>query len=305
MNELDQTAKLNQTTILSLEEKLKAARQPNSATIQQTEQLKVSYQNAIKQASDLQLKVQRLTGENKNYVAEIANLNAAKDRATNSMSLEGNQTQLTQKNQELTTDNQALEQKNQQLNKGYAELERKYQDLSQQQRLAIDDNQTLNDRITELKSANSDFDAGDVSNVASIDAGVTAPITAESQPSVDATAFEAKISQLTRKNRQLSDANSDFKNKNQLLNRRLTDLNNKDGSFAVNKNSPATVATALPNSLPTAVSSTAVSGSKRGWGILTWLIPFLAIGLAVAFFVIIKEELHRPSPGAANPARKD
>ena len=168
-----------------------------------------------------------------------------------------------------------------------------------------DDNQKLNARIAELSAADNSFTPSRVSEDALISANppALAPEPAEAQPVVDASSYETTISQLTRRNRQLSEANSDFQDQNRLLNRQLASLEGQADTKLVSDEGRLSAPVALP-AIPTA--ATTVAGNKSGWGVLKWVIPFLALGLGIAFFVIIREELHRPPAAKTNnPARKN
>ena len=101
MGQLNQTSKSYQTQVLALEEKLSALKQPDPATSQETQQLKANFQKAVTQVNELESTIQKLSGENENYLSQIASLKVAQERATNSMPVESNQTELALKNQQL------------------------------------------------------------------------------------------------------------------------------------------------------------------------------------------------------------
>ena len=308
MSELNQATTDYQTEVASLKEQLSAAEQLSPAVTRQAEQLQANYQQAINQVTDLESKIKQLEDENSSSLAQIASLEAAQKKAMSSIPLESNQTELIQENQQLVAGNQALEQKNRRLSEEHSELEGRLRDLIQQQQLATDNNKTLNNKIAELQASNNSFDAGRVPEVAAINADTAgSPPTAERPlPPVDLSSYEAEISQLTRSNRQLSEANTGFKDKNRSLNRQLASLESQSNDQALADKASVIAATALPAVLPKTANSAALVESNTGWGILTWLIPFLAIGLGIAFFVIVKEELDRPSAEAKkSPASKD
>ena len=305
--ELSQASTSYQAEVLSLREKLSAAEQASPAAMRQTEQQEAKYQAAVKQLQELESKSQQLAGKNESYLGQIASLKAAQEQAMNSIPAENNQAELTQQNQQLTTVNQTLEQRNQQLSQEFSNLEGRYQNLSAQQRQALSNNQTLSDQIAELKKGDNSFNPDSVSDVAAINAGKTdlAKTTPATQPPVNVATYETEISELTRKNRQLSDSNTKFEKRNRTLSSQLASLKDQSGKVALDENTSAIASTSLPAVLPTVTSATS---SGRGWGVLAWLIPFLAIGLGIAFFVIIKEELHRPPVGVqkrSRPAKED
>jgi len=130
---------------------------------------------------------------------------------------------------------------------------------------------------------------------------VPAQVTSFTHPSVDVSAYESKIERLTRTNSQLTDSNDEFKGEVKSLNRKLADLEQR-GSEAVTGQASALVTNVVP-AVDDVVSPPVVEG-KGGWGTLGWLIPFLVIGLGVAFFVILKEEFQRPLAGK-NERKRD
>ena len=303
MDQVDQTTKTYQAEIAKLQEKLSTMADASPEAKRETQLLEASYQSAISQIKDLESKAQRLTGENQEYLGQIASLKAAQEKAMNTVPADSNQTEWARKNQQLTAAKQNLEQKNQQLSQNFSELDRRYNALSQQQQKLADDNKRLNDQIANLNVIDSDVNTGQISEVAAITAAPTATVI---PPSVDLSPYETKISQLTRKNRQLSESNAKFTNENRSLSGQLATLKKRSVRAATSQSSVSSVI--APASLPTNLPAAAAVVSKKegGWGILAWLIPFLAIGLGVAFFVIIKEELHRPSGGATTrSAQKD
>jgi len=118
--------------------------------------------------------------------------------------------------------------------------------------------------------------------------------TSFAQPSVNIASYESKIAQLTHKNRQLADSNAEFDSEVKSLNRELASLKNQ-GREVTSQASASLVSNTVPAG--NAVAPSPVASRKTGWGILGWLIPFLVIGLGVAFFVILKEEFQRPLAG--------
>ena len=305
MGEFNQTNESYQTKILKLEKKLSAVSAPDTTTLQEAQQLKTNNQQLANQVRNLDAEVQSLSDDNKNYRDQISNLKAAQEQAMNlkpaeNNQLESNESELTEKNQQLAQDNGELQQANRRLSQDYSTLKGQYQQLSQQQQLAIAENQKLSDRITKLKVTNNNFDTVKPAAVSSITA--SAPAEAVAQPKFDTSPYETKISQLTRKNQQLSEINSDFKNENRSLSRELASLKNQ----SVAETTGAKGSTLVSASLPVVPAAGTLAVDKGGWGILAWLIPFLAIGLGIAFFVIIKEELQRkPSNATISPKRQD
>ena len=93
---------------------------------------------------------------------------------------------------------------------------------------------------------------------------------------------------------------ADFQSQIKSLNRELESLK-KQGSEVAAGQASTPLVSAVPV-VDTLVSPPAAD-EKGGWGILGWLIPFLAVGLGVAFFVILKEEFQRPLSGKSD--RKD
>ena len=304
MGRLSQATESYQTQILALEEKLLTLNKPNPATIRETEKLKADYQGVINQVNDLESKVQRLSGENKDYQGQIASLKSAQERTMNSMPIESAQAELAKQNRRLTKDNEALKLKFRENINEYTTIQQEYQTLNQQKQRLADDNQRLSSQIAKFSVADNSFNSGRVSEVDSIDANTSTvpPEPVEAQSTVDVSSYETEISQLTRKNRQLTETNSEFENKNRSLNRQLVDLKGQGDIKLASESNPPSASTAVPI-LP--ATATTVAGGKGKWGVLVWLIPFLALGLGIAFFVIMREELHRPPAGkTTKPARK-
>ena len=305
MGEFNQTNQSYQTQIREMEKELSAAGKPDSAKLQEAQQLKTNNQQLANQVRNLDAEVQSLSDDNKNYRDQITNLKAAQEQTMNlrpaeNNQLESNESELTEKNQQLARDNGELQQANRRLSQDYTTLKGQYQQLSQQQQLAIAENQKLSDRITNLKVTNNNFETAKPAVVSSITANAPAEVVAE--PEFDTSPYDTKISQLTRKNRQLSEINSDFKDENRSLSRELASLKGQ----SVEETTDVRGSTLVSTSLPVVPAAVTPAIDKGGWGILTWLIPFLAIGLGIAFFVIIKEELHRkPSNATIGPKRQD
>ena len=292
LGELNRATQSYQGEIDNLKSKLSATKEPSPQAKRETQLLEASYQSAINQVKSLESERQKLTGEIENYRGQIASLKAAQEPATNSMPAENNQAELAQEKRRLSANLQALEQKNQQLGQQYSKLEGQYQDLNRQQQRTLADNHRLNNRVAEF-SANNDFNTDQVTDVAAINAAPPNQfaVSTVAEPLVDVSSYETTISQLTLKNRQLSESNSDLNNENRSLSDQVASIENQRVQEA--STDASVIATAsLPTALPAAADATK---SEGGWSILTWLIPFFAIGLGIAFFVIMKEELHRPS----------
>ena len=157
-------------------------------------------------------------------------------------------------------------------------------------------NQKLNNRIAELSGDSN------VTKFASADGSGAAQVQATSfaSPTVDVSSFESKIAQLTRKNRQLADNNANFKSEIKSLSRELASLKTQGSAVDTDQTSLSLASNRAPTDVAIAPD---VVDEKGGWGTLGWLLPFLAIGLGVAFFVILKEEFQRPL--AKTSDRKD
>jgi len=77
-----------------------------------------------------------------------------------------------------------------------------------------------------------------------------------------------------------------------LLTRQLADLEGRSTEVQVESDPGIEIEeTAVAAAVP-AVPELGFDFSK--YGTLGWLIPFLVLGLGIAFFVIAREELHRP-----------
>jgi len=308
MGELDSSSKSYQSKILTLEEKLAAAGKTNPAAMQETEQLKASYQGVVNQVRNLEAEVKRLTADENSRGQQLLNLQsmnmklkgeveAAQKQAMSAVPADGNQAELAElaeQNQQLTTDNEKLEIKLRAAVEEYTKQQADNQDLSQKSQALQDSNQGLRGQIARLSNS---LGAGQGSGVVANNLVSSNPIPEAAPAQIDVSSYETEISQLTTKNRQLSERNSEFEDENRALSRQLLSLENQAGQEAVSSQSPANVS-AMPAVHPAVAG--VIEEKEGGWGLLAWLIPFLAIGLGVAFFVIIKEELHRKPAGAVD-----
>lgn len=287
----------SETKIQALEKEIATAGMQDSAG-------KESVKTLEAQVSDLQLKVQTLSGENKIYAEQLANSKTALKTAMESQPDENEKMELVQRSQKLANENQELMQNQEaaklEINKlkgKLTEVLEQYQVTHKKQVLMEGVNQKLQAKIAELSS-----DDSTISKIALVGDSVPTPVQATSftQPSIDVSSYESKTAQLTRKNRQLVDNNADLQSEIKSLNRELTGLK-QQGSEVTGSASSSLVSNSVP--VMDKVASLQAVDKKGGWGILGWLIPFLAIGLGVAFFVILKEEFQRPLAG--NSQRKD
>ena len=287
----------SETKIQALEKEIATAGMQDSAG-------KESVKTLEAQVSDLQLKVQTLSGENKSYAEQLANSKTALKTAMESQPDENEKMELVQRSQKLANENQELMQNQEaaklEINKlkgKLTEVLEQYQVTYKKQVLMEGVNQKLQAKIAELSS-----DDSTISKIALVGDSVPTPVQATSftQPSIDVSSYESKTAQLTRKNRQLVDNNADLQSEIKSLNRELTGLK-QQGSEVTGSASSSLVSNSVP--VMDKVASLQAVDKKGGWGILGWLIPFLAIGLGVAFFVILKEEFQRPLAG--NSQRKD
>ena len=179
----------------------------------------------------------------------------------------------------------------------HAVLEKKHQELK---RKTQDDVQSLEERIAKLNVSNENYAA----QIATFDSATSAPVQATgfSVSNAELPAFEARISRLSQQNRQLVKSNTDFKNENQSLTRQFANLK-KQHDAAANSSASNPISSAQAP-VATLVAPNSSNETNESWGILAWLIPFLVIGLGIAFFVIIKEELHRPPAKTEQPNKR-
>ena len=161
----------------------------------------------------------------------------------------------------------------------------------------VQQNEANIERVSQLTASNEAY----VSEIAALNAREVAPAVVEAPPVVepviepgdesitDVSSYESDISRLTRKNRALTESNSELEKHNRSLTRKLGKLEQQPIDLdrrEVVAESPALVKDAAVAGLPVV--------PKAGGSILSWLLPFLAIGLGIAFFVILREEIHRP-----------
>lgn len=249
------------------------------------------------QVGDLEVKLQASADENKGYAQQLADAKAAASQLqlgdSEKATLVQQVRELNNTNLGLTQSAESLKQSRDELNDKLSKLEAGYQELGLQRKQAMDDNQKLQGRIAELNASAQSSSEGNVTGIASAVDAPPAPVQAIgfTETAVDVSSFESKIASLTRENEQLARINADFKNQNQSQAspeepaREVAVSDEWVATGAVE--APAVVAAMTPN----------VTGKKGGWGTWVWLVPFLAIGLGIAFFVILREEFQRP-PGS-------
>jgi len=260
-----------------LTEQVSALTQANDQALPAVAQLETSLRNAVDQVTELKKQVETLSVENEKLMASqtgVAELVLKNQR-------------LNDKNQKLEQQNKALTQTGDQLTQKHSLLESKYQGL---ERRSQDDVQSLKDRIAKLNVSNESYAA----QIATFDSTTSTPVQtpAFSGSNSDLAAFETRISRLSQQNLRLAKSNTDFKNENKSLTRQLANLKKQHDEVANSSASDPIGSAQAPAT--TFVAPNSSIETDEGWGILAWLIPFLVIGLGIAFFVIIKEELHRP-----------
>lgn len=268
-------------------EKQLAANKQNPDKMRTVGQLEDSLRSAVAQVNELKQQVETLSIDNEKLLAN-----------------QSDKTELVKKNQQLAGDNEKLNQRNEaltqtseQLTQKHAVLETKYQELK---RKTQDDVQSLEERIAKLNVSNENYAA----QIATFDSATSAPVQATgfSVSNAELPAFEARISRLSQQNRQLAKSNTDFKNENQSLTRQFANLK-KQHDAAANSSASNPISSAQAP-VATLVAPNSSNETNESWGILAWLIPFLVIGLGIAFFVIIKEELHRPPAKTEQPNKR-
>ena len=295
MGEMDQTNQQMKATVTELREKLAASGEQDPAAMKAAEQLRAQYRESVNEVKTLQSQVETLNTENQGFQVKISELTAARDAAMKVEPSDNMGAELTQKNQmlseqnvSLTQQNQTLTEQNQALNQQNQTLVQENQMLGEKQQMAVGENQTLNDRIVELTNSNE----SQLSEIASLNSRPMETTTVAA-PAVDVTPYESKIARLTRKNRELTKTNSEFEDRNLLLTQQLAGMDTEVEiePVAAEPDYTATVAEPAVAAVP-AVPKLGFDFSK--YGVLGYLIPFFAIGLGVAFFVVMREELHKP-----------
>jgi len=288
-----------QETVGKLRKKLAAAGQ-DSGGMQDVEKMK----------KNLKTQVETLSSENESFRTKItsltADLAAAQEKAMQAKPDDGNEAklqQLTEDKRVLTEDKRVLIEEKRILNQNHQQLTQEYQTLNEKNQSVLSNNQTLSAQIAELSSSNQGYQS-DIASLQAKASELSGQLSAEetvepmaAQPTVDVGAFQSKINQLTRKNRQLAQSNADFEERNKSLGLQLASLQGQSAEV----DTPVTgtidtvdVAEGIQGTLAAAVPA-AVPAAGDGYGIMTWMIPFLVLGLGIAFFVIVREELHRPS----------
>ena len=283
----------SETKVQMLEKEIAAAGMQGSPDMQKVKTLEA-------QVSDLEAKLEMVSGENKSYAQQLADSKAAMESQPD----DNEKMQLLQRSQKLASENQELMQKQEASNLTINKLRGKVTEALEMYNMTYEKqvrmegvNRDLQKKVSELSMHDSS-----VNKITPIVDSEPAPVqtTSFAQPSVEVSSYESKIAQLTRKNRQLADSNADFQSQIKSLNRELESLK-KQGSEVAAGQASTPLVSAVPV-VDTLVSPPAAD-EKGGWGILGWLIPFLAVGLGVAFFVILKEEFQRPLSGKSD--RKD
>ena len=293
VGELGQVNENYEATVLDLREKLAQAGQQVPGNTEETEQLRLRYRESVDQVKKYEAEIGSLTTENQNYQVKISELTAAQE-AMNSQANDNMQAaELNQKIRILGDEKQSLVQQNEANIEQIRILSQEKQSLVQQ----LGESQKLSERVSQLTASNEAY----VSEIAALNAREVAPAVVEAPPVVepviepgdesitDVSSYESDISRLTRKNRALTESNSELEKHNRSLTRKLGKLEQQPIDLdrrEVVAESPALVKDAAVAGLPVV--------PKAGGSILSWLLPFLAIGLGIAFFVILREEIHRP-----------
>ena len=289
----------SEAKVQMLEKQIAAAGMQDSPDMQKVETLEA-------QVSGLEAKLQTLTSENQNYAQQLADAKAAMESQPD----DTEKMQLRQRSQKLASENQELMQKQEASSLTISKLRGKlteslerYEVVFKKLVLMESSNQQPNGKkfeLDELAVGDPGVFGSKVTKIASERDSGSAPVqtTSFAQPPVDVSSYESKIAQLTRKNRQLADSNAEFEGEIKSLNRQLADFNKQDSEEAAGQASTPLVSNAV-RVVDAPVSSQAAD-DKSGWGILGWLIPFLVVGLGVAFFVVLKEEVQRPRSGKSD-----
>ena len=285
VGELGRVNENYEATVLELREKLATA---NANEVlennEEIEQLRLRYRESVDQVKKYEAEIGNLTAANQNYQVKISELTAAQE-AMELQAGDNMQAELAQKIRVLGDEKQSLLQQNESNLRQIQLLSQEKQGLVEQ----LGESQNLSERVSELTASNESY----VSEIAALNARkVEVPPVVEPEPesSADVSSHELDIARLTRKNRVLTESNSELEKQNRFLNRQLGELEGQSlemDSQEVVAQSPAIVKDAAVAALPVAVP-------KAGGSILSWLLPFLAIGLGIAFFVILREEIHKP-----------
>ena len=289
VDELDQANENIEATVVELRERLAKSNEQGQGDMQETEQLRVKYRESLDQIKSFESQIGDLNAENQNYQVKISELNAAKE----AMSLQpedNTQSELTEKIRILGDEKQTLMQENQSNLQQIQILSQEKQGLMEQ----LGESQVLTQRISELEASNESY----VSEIAALNAReMEAPVeppAVEPEAELTTDVAESDIALLKRKNRMLSQSNSEFEKENRSLTRQLAEFEDQDVDLGAQRE----VSTGSLAIQDTPVASLPAVVPKVGGSILSWLLPFLAIGLGVAFFVIMREELHK-SPTAS------
>ena len=279
-----------EATVIELREKLARASE-QGAEAGEAEQLRLRYRESLSQIEGFEARIDTLGVENQGYQTKISELNAAlkamESQPDDNMQSENMQSELTEQIRVLGSEKQSLMEQNESNMKQIQILTGEKQSLIDR----LGQTQGLNERVSQLTASNEAY----VSEIAALKAREIPEAPADIQPQAlveEPTAdvsLEADVTRLNRKNRILSQTNSELEDRNRKLTRQLAEL--EEGDIALSSQ-PKTIAAA-----PVAIKEVAAAlpaVPKAGGSILSWILPFLALGLGVAFFVIMREELHRP-----------
>ena len=269
---------------------------------QEIQQLSANYQQAVQQNKVLTGQIETLNDESSKLKAQLSQLSQRikPDDSQGEMGLE-----LQQLQSNLTTTSTALNdvrQQNEAMTSEYNRLQGLYESGNA-------DNAKLSQRIDELSSENQRFAArlSEYTNAEDVSAIADDNFVEDAQTSIAASRISTNrdvdtktsltadrglaVSGLKRKNRQLLSLNEQAKQKNELLKRRISELEGTVNELSIDNDDRKSATTGLASNFVGVLSdSDQVDALTGKYNIMSWLIPFLGIGLTIGLYVFLTEE---------------
>ena len=295
-----------QKSALAKTEDIDLAKTALSGKIQQQqneiERLSADYQKTIEQNESLTVQIKTLSDESQNLKAQLSK----PDESRAAMGLELEQVQ-----SNLTTTSTALEELKQQ----HDVMTSEYNRVLGLYESASTANANLNQRIDELSSENQRFTPQLVEPASSKEAD---SIVHEGRVEDGSKSFVASglgadndltVSDLKRKNQRLRGLNQEANRRIESQSRRIAELEGTVNELAINNDDQEAASTKIASSFGDGPSlDLDQAGLPTGkFNMLSWLIPFLGIGLFVGLYVFLTEEYQGATQalGAGDDTRND
>ena len=253
-------------------------------------QLGANYQKAVQLNESLTSQVKSLSDESSNLKAQLSNQGAkgtdANQLQSNLMNTSDALNELKQRNEAMTAD--------------YNRVQGLYESTNA-------DNATLNQRNGELSSENELLAAQlrEYQNGGTLDGHLEDAQTPLAENRISrvserrdlnmktglAADHGLAVSNLKRKNQRLLGLNEKAKQQNKLLNRRIAELEGTVNELTIDNKDRDVATIGIASDFDGVLSNSKQAGSSTGkYNIMSWLIPFLAIGLFVGLYVFLTEE---------------